>query len=144
MGKGMSEEKAREEAGKVRVQWYRTALYGKHNASAEERGALRAVLDDSAWTEARCCAAGYVEFPTCNWCQQGIGNRKHRLYGCPRLEEIDGCRLKEGLRIRGKSALDDSPFWAGLIPVGQARPCQGEGYFRWIGEQIIFTRGSVR
>ena len=139
MGKGMSEEKAREEAGKVRVQWYRTALYGKHNASAEERGALRAVLDDSAWTEARCCAAGYVEFPTCNWCQQGIGNRKHRLYGCPRLEEIDGCRLKEGLRIRGKSALDDSPFWAGLIPVGQARPCQGEGYFRWIGEQIIFT-----
>ena len=139
-GKGWSEEEAADGAARVYTGWHRTALFGKHNASAEERGAARAVMDGSAWTEARCCQAGYLQFPICKWCQAAVGSMKHRLFQCSRLEECDGRRLQEALRLKGAEAGQDDPFWTELVPIGPERPVRAERTtFEWIGEEMVFT-----
>ena len=53
--KGVGEAEASELAKKVRTARHRKALFGKHDAGTQERGALRAVMDNSVCTEARCC-----------------------------------------------------------------------------------------
>ena len=88
--RGYERQEAAEMATSVYDDWHRKDLHGKHNIQADERGAIRAVLDLSAWTEARCCEAGYPQFPICKWCQGAVGNMRHRLFGCPRLEEVGG------------------------------------------------------
>ena len=80
VGKGYGDEEAASMAARVHGEWHRTALHGMHDATPEERGAARAVMDGSAWTEPRCCQAGYIEFPLCKWCQLAVGTTKHRLF----------------------------------------------------------------
>ena len=57
----------------------------------------------------------------------------------PKLEEAGAVRLDRDLRDRGMAAKDDCPYWVGLIPIGQKKPCKCESIFRWIGEQVVFT-----
>ena len=138
-GKGYGRDEAEAMAARVQPSWHRHVLYGKHDTPAEERGAVRAILDQSAWTEARCCEAGYLQFPICTWCQSTVGNMKHRLYGCPRLAVVEGKKLSEDLKDRGKAAKEDDPFWTELVPLSCETPQGGESHFEWIGDQVVFT-----
>ena len=60
---GVDKEEKEELLSRIRGEWIREALYGKGGASVEERGALRALIEVSIWTEARCCEEGYIKFP---------------------------------------------------------------------------------
>ena len=141
VGKGYAENVAAELASRVYDGWHRHVLFvGKHDSPADERGAIRAVLDSPAWTEARCSEAGYLQFPTCKWCQGAVGNMKHRLFGCPRLEEVEGKKLREDLKIRGKEASEADLFWTELVPLCSiAPPPVSEANYEWIQEQVVFT-----
>ena len=67
MGKGYGEEDANVLVARVCTEWHRTALFGKHEATAEERGATRATMDGSIWTEAR-----FVKLVICSFrCASG-------------------------------------------------------------------------
>ena len=92
------------------------------------------------WTEARCCEAGYLEFPTCQWCHQAIGNRQDHLYCCKRSDEIGGLSLAGNLKVQGRTADENSHRYVDLIPLGQNKPpIPSERKFQWVGEQVIFT-----
>ena len=140
VGKGYGDEEAASMAARVHGEWHRTALHGMHDATPEERGAARAVMDGSAWTEARCCQAGYIEFPLCKWCQLAVGTMKHRLFKCQRLEEVEGKSLARALREQGGEAAEGDPYWTELVPLGDIKPALPiEANFGWIEAATIFT-----
>ena len=130
--------------------WRRAALFGKHGASAEERGATRAVTDGSCWTEARSCEAGYLDLPLCLWRHAAIGNMRHRLYGCVRLEECEGRRLRGDLMERGAEVGEEDLFWTRLMPMGPKKPRAPEGVVMvWVGggsvlSGEVYGDGSVK
>ena len=65
---------------------------------------------------------------------------RHRLFGCPRLEEVEGKRLNEVLRERGKTAEAGDPLSTELVPLcSVAPPFVNETKYEWIEEQAIFT-----
>ena len=77
---GLNEGEAMAIGGRAVGEWIRNMLHGKGELSVQERGALRSVVDGSAWTEERCWEEGYLEFPLCKWCLAGPGNTKHRAF----------------------------------------------------------------
>ena len=102
----------------MRVEWAKKHLYGKSGMSITEKGARRAAMDGSAWTEEKCCAEGYMEFPLCKLCLAGIGNTRHRLYGCGHLLQFEGKELRKELRELGAGAQADDLYWTRLLPIG--------------------------
>ena len=90
----------------------------------EIRGAIRIALDNSIWTEARCCEARYLEFQTCLWCHQAIDSMHQRMFCCKKLEEVQGVRLEDNLKERGRKEDERNHLYVHLIPMGQDNlPC---------------------
>ena len=139
---GLNEGEAMAIGGRAVGEWIRNMLHGKGELSVQERGALRSVVDGSAWTEERCWEEGYLEFPLCKWCLAGPGNTKHRAFDCGGLVKCKDNELERGWREEGRRADKNDPFWSRMIPVGPERV----GWLRkedveieWFKEEGIMT-----
>ena len=149
---GGGEEKVVALAPRVRSEWARGILHKKGSLTAQERGALRTVMDGSVWTEEKCWEEGYMTFPLCKGCLAGVGNTKHRAFECGKLLSCEGKELKEAWREEGRRAGKNDPFWTRLIPLGPERvpwPNKDEVRINWIGEEgvvsgEVFGDGSVK
>ena len=118
---GVAGEEVGEMAARVRTEWAREVLHKHGGSTAQEKGALRSVMDGSVWTEEKCWEEGYLDFPLCKRCLAGIGTTQHRAYGCGELAVGEEGGLKEEWREEGCCAEKKDPYWTRPIPVGPDR-----------------------
>ncbi len=120
----------------------RFLLHGRRSPlSAEERGALRSLVDGSAWDAVRCWQAGYVDSPSCRSCGAAWGNHHHEIWCCSNWAAHRSTALPHGVVDVGKAAPVDDPHWVRCLPNPRVRSEATEVYrgHRWIAEQTMVT-----
>ncbi len=118
----------------------RSLLHDKRSPlDATARGALRSLIDGSAWDAFRCWQAGYLESSSCS-CGEPIGNHHHLIWTCPHHAEERDARVPSPVREAGAAAAAGDPFWCRCFPLPLPpvvpRPWSPS---MWTGPQLIFS-----
>ncbi len=129
----------------VELDWahLRQQLHGKSSKlSTLERGALRSLVDGSAWDAVRRWQCGYAESPACRRCGDPWGSRPHCVWRCRDTEDRRVEALPEAVIVAGAAARDDDPHWNRCLPLPVHRPrprCRPTQPPQWIRDQVYFT-----
>ncbi len=133
------------EESAVQLDWeaLRFLLHGRRSPlDLIARGALRALVDGSAWDNVRCYQAGYLESPECALCGHPVADHHHHIWCCGARAGARGDALSLPVIEAGRAAPAGDPHWVRCLPAPlSAQHLEPKPYLgpQWIGQEEVLT-----